>query len=56
MTYKPVVLLLVLITELPTLVEQKSKQTAENNKPEPMSLPINYLNAVIIHYCVYYKI
>ena len=33
----------VLITELPMLVQQKSKQTALNNKPEPMSLPINDL-------------
>ena len=41
MTAKPVVLR-VSITELPTLVEQKSKQTmALNDKPEPMSLPIN---------------
>ena len=29
------------ITELPTLVEKKSKQTDLNNTPEPMSLPIN---------------
>ena len=28
------------ITELPTLVEKKSKQTYLNNKPEQMSLPI----------------
>ena len=40
MTLKPVVLR-VQITELPTLVERKSKQTALNNKPEQMSLPIN---------------
>ena len=31
------------ITELPTLVEQKSKQTVLIDKPEPMSLPINDL-------------
>ena len=42
MTSKPVVLR-VLITELPTLVERKSKQTALNDKPEPVSLPINDL-------------
>ena len=43
MTLKPVVLR-VPITELPTLVERKSKQTALNGKPEPMSLPINDLS------------
>ena len=32
------------ITELPMLVERKSKQTALNDKPELMSLPINYLS------------
>ena len=32
------------ITELPTLVEQKSKQTALNDRPEQMSLPINDLS------------
>ena len=41
MTSKPVVLQ-VPITELPTLVEEKSKQTALNDKPEPISLPISY--------------
>ena len=40
MTSKPVVLR-VPITELPTLVEQKSKQTALSDRPVPMSLPIN---------------
>jgi len=39
MTSIPVVLR-VLITELPTLVERISKQIALNDKPEPMSLPI----------------
>ena len=34
----------VLITELPTLVEKKSKQTDLNDTPEPMSLPINDLS------------
>ena len=29
------------ITDLPTPVEKKSKQTALNNKPKPMSIPIN---------------
>ena len=43
MTSKPVVLR-VPITELPMLVERKSKQTALNDKPEPMSLPINDLS------------
>ena len=38
MTSKPVVLRF-LITELPTLVEQKSKQVSLNDKPKPMSLP-----------------
>ena len=42
MTLEPVALR-ILITELPMLVEQKSKQTALNNRPEPMSLPINDL-------------
>ena len=32
------------ITELPTLVEKKSKQTDLNDTPEPMSLPINDLS------------
>ena len=31
------------ITELPTFVEQKSKQTAQSNTPVPMLLPINDL-------------
>ena len=31
------------ITELPTLVEKKSKETDLNDTPEPMSLPINDL-------------
>ena len=31
----------VLITELPTSVEKKSKQTDLNDTPEPMLLPIN---------------
>ena len=35
------------ITELPTLVERKSKQTALNDRPEPMSLPINDLSYVL---------
>ena len=43
MTSKPVVLR-VPINELPTLVEGKSKRMALNNKPEPMSLPINDLS------------
>ena len=43
MISKPV-LLQVQITELPMFVEQKSKQTAPNNTPEPMSLPINDLS------------
>ena len=43
MTSKPVVIL-VLVTELPMLVKRKSKQTALNDKPELMSLPINYLS------------
>ena len=34
----------VLITELPTLVEKKSKQTDLNDTPEPMSLPILIAN------------
>ena len=34
----------VTITELPMLVEKKSKQTDLNNTPEPMSLPINDLS------------
>ena len=33
----------VLITELPTLVEKKSKQTDLNDTPEPMSSPFNDL-------------
>ena len=41
MTLKPVVLR-VPITELPTVVERKSKQTALNDRPEPMSLPIKW--------------
>ena len=44
MTSKQVVLR-VPITELTTLVERKSKQTALNNRPEPMSLPINDLSS-----------
>ena len=32
------------ITELPMRVDQNSKQMALNNKPEPMSLPINDLS------------
>ena len=47
MTSKPVVIW-VPITKLPMLVERKSKQTALNNKPKPMSLPINDLS-----YCKY---
>ena len=43
MTSKLVVLR-VLMTELPMLVEQKSKQTALNDTPELMSLPINDLS------------
>ena len=39
MTLKPVVLW-VPITELPTLVERESKQTALNDRPKLMSLPI----------------
>ena len=39
MTSKPVQ-----ITKVPTLVERKSKQTALNDKAEPMSLPINDLS------------
>ena len=38
------------ITELPTLVEKKSKQTDLNDTPEPMLLPINdlsYINDMI---------
>ena len=40
---KPVVLR-VPITELPTLVEWKSKQRALNDRPKPMPLPINDLS------------
>ena len=29
------------ITELPALVERKSKQTDIDNRPEPLSIPIN---------------
>ena len=43
MTLKLVVLR-VPITELPTLVDKKSKQAALNDRLEPMSLPINYLS------------
>ena len=43
MTSKPVVLQFQ-ITELPTLVEQKSKQRGVNEKPELMFLPINDLS------------
>ena len=32
------------ITELPTLVEKKSKQADVNDTPEPMSLPMNDLS------------
>ena len=39
MTLKPVEVR-VLITELPTLVEQKSKRTDFDDRPKPMSLPI----------------
>ena len=45
------VVLQVRITELPMLVEQKSKQTALNDKPEWMSLPINdlsYLEVIVV--------
>ena len=57
MTSKPVVLLDP-ITELPTLVERKSKQTALSDRPVPMSLPINdlsYLQVVqqAIVVCIY---
>ena len=38
------------ITELPTLVEKKSKQTDLNDTPEPMSLPINDLSYFVPHY------
>ena len=48
MTSKPVVLP-VSITELRTLVEQKSIQTALNNKSEPMSLPINNISFWCTH-------
>jgi len=34
------------ITELPMLVEKKSKQTDLNVTPKPMSLPINDLSYV----------
>ena len=37
------------ITELPTLVEKKSKQMDLNNTPEPMSLPINDLPYPDVH-------
>jgi hypothetical protein len=43
MTSKPVEVQ-VPITELSMLVEQKSKQTDLNGRPEPMSLPINDLS------------
>ena len=46
MKSKPVILR-VPTTELPTLVEQKSKQTALNDRPELMSLPINDLSYVL---------
>ena len=39
------------ITELPSLVEQKSKQTALSNKPVPMSLPINDLSYPAVLLC-----
>ena len=42
MTSKPLEVR-VLITELPTQVEKKSKQTDLNDTPKPMSLPINDL-------------
>ena len=42
MTLKPLEVR-VPITELPTLVEKKSKQMDLNDTPEPMSLPINEL-------------
>ena len=38
----------VLITELPTLVEKKSKQTDLNDTPEPMSLLINDLSYLLL--------
>ena len=38
------------ITELPMLVEKKSKQTDLNDTPEPMSLPINDLPLVSINF------
>ena len=48
MTSKPIVLW-VPITELPTLVERKSKQKALNDKHEPMSLPINDLSQLKLY-------
>ncbi len=36
------------ITELPTLVEQKSKQTDIDDRLEPMSLPINDLSYFLL--------
>ena len=35
------------ITELPTLVEKKSKQTDLNNTPEPMLFSINDLSYIL---------
>jgi hypothetical protein len=37
------------ITELPMLVEKKSKQTDLKDTPEPMSLPINNLSYSRVH-------
>ena len=42
------------ITELPMLVERKSKQTALNDKPELMSLPINYLSYLTTKLSAFY--
>ena len=46
MSFKPLEVR-VPITELPTLVEKKSKQTDLNGTPEPMSLPNNDLTFFI---------
>ena len=37
------------ITELPTFVEKKSKQTDLNDTSQPMSLPINDLSYLILY-------
>ena len=50
MTLKPVEVW-VPLTELPTLVQQKSKQTDLDDRPKPMALPINDLILLYIILC-----